>query len=96
MRAPVVAVGDGSPGFFKAPREVFPETKQNRGWWHRMVNVHRGLTAPLRPRTEPRTVLLAGGGLRREPTHGRSGELAGRVRLLGAMPYAPAMGPVGL
>jgi transposase-like protein len=34
MRAPVLAVGDGALGFWKALREVFPETKEQRCWWH--------------------------------------------------------------
>jgi putative transposase len=39
MRAPVLAVGDGALGFWKAVRDVFPETKEQRCWWHRMANV---------------------------------------------------------
>jgi transposase-like protein len=34
MRAPVLAVGDGALGFWKALREVFPETIEQRCWWH--------------------------------------------------------------
>ena len=30
MRAPVLAVGDGALGFWKALREVFPETREQR------------------------------------------------------------------
>lgn len=32
MRAPVLAVGDGALGFWKALAEVFPETRQQRCW----------------------------------------------------------------
>ena len=39
MRAPVLAVGDGALGFWKALREVFPETKEQRCWWHTLGNV---------------------------------------------------------
>ena len=39
MRAPVLAVGDGALGFWAAVREVFPETKEQRCWWHKMANV---------------------------------------------------------
>jgi putative transposase len=35
MRAPVLAVGDGALGFWKALREVFSQTKEQRCWWHR-------------------------------------------------------------
>jgi putative transposase len=34
MRAPVVAVGDGALGFWGAIRDVFPETKEQRDWFH--------------------------------------------------------------
>jgi len=39
MRAPVLAVGDGALGFWKALREVFPETKEARCWFHKIGNV---------------------------------------------------------
>ncbi len=38
MRAPVLAVGDGALGFWRALREVFPETQQQRDWVHKVVN----------------------------------------------------------
>lgn len=38
MRAPVLAVGDGALGFWAALREVFPETKEQRDWVHKVVN----------------------------------------------------------
>jgi transposase-like protein len=39
MRAPVLAVGDGALGFWKALREVFPETREARCWFHKIGNV---------------------------------------------------------
>jgi transposase-like protein len=39
MRAPVVAVGDGALGFWAAVRDVWPETKEQRDWCHKMANV---------------------------------------------------------
>ena len=39
MRAPVLAVGDGALGFWKAIRDVFPETREQRCWWHKIANV---------------------------------------------------------
>jgi len=39
MRAPVLAVGDGALGFWKAVRDVFPETVEQRCWWHKIGNV---------------------------------------------------------
>jgi Transposase, Mutator family len=39
MRAPVLAVGDGALGFWAALREVFPQTKEQRDWVHKAMNV---------------------------------------------------------
>jgi transposase-like protein len=39
MKAPEVAVGDGALGFWAAVREVWPETREQRCWVHRLVNV---------------------------------------------------------
>jgi transposase-like protein len=39
MRAPVLAVGDGALGFWGGLREVFPETKEQRCWFHKIGNV---------------------------------------------------------
>ena len=34
MQAPVLAVGDGALGFWKALRGVFPDTREQRWWFH--------------------------------------------------------------
>lgn len=39
MRAPVLAVGDGALGFWKALAEVFPTTRVQRDWVHKVANV---------------------------------------------------------
>jgi len=39
MRAPVLAVGDGALGFWAALREVFPQTREQRDWVHKAMNV---------------------------------------------------------
>ena len=49
MRAPMLAVGDGALGFWKALREVFPETKEQRDWVHKVVNVLAALPASIQP-----------------------------------------------
>jgi transposase-like protein len=49
MRAPVLAVGDGALGFWKAIREVFPETKEQRCWWHKMGNALAALPKSAQP-----------------------------------------------
>jgi transposase-like protein len=38
MRAPVVAVGDGALGFWAALRDVWPETREQRDWVHKVAN----------------------------------------------------------
>ncbi len=43
MRAPVLAVGDGALGFWAAVREVFPDTKEQRCWFHKIANVLNAL-----------------------------------------------------
>src|SRR3954468_18613601 len=49
MRAPVLAVGDGALGFWKALREVFPETAEQRCWWHKIGNVLSALPKSAQP-----------------------------------------------
>jgi putative transposase len=39
MRAPVVMVGDGALGLWRALREVFPATREQRCWVHKAANV---------------------------------------------------------
>jgi transposase-like protein len=39
MRAPVVAVGDGALGLWAALRDVFPQTRHQRDWVHKVANV---------------------------------------------------------
>jgi putative transposase len=49
MTAPVLAVGDGALGFWKALREVFPTTREQRCWWHKQANVLAGLPKSAHP-----------------------------------------------
>lgn len=39
MRAPVLAIGDGALGFWSALGEVFPQTRAQRCWFHKISNV---------------------------------------------------------
>jgi len=39
MQAPVVAVGDGALGLWAALRDVFPATRHQRDWVHKVANV---------------------------------------------------------
>lgn len=52
MRAPVVAVGDGALGFWTALREVFPETREERCWVHKIANVLDKLPKTLQPKAK--------------------------------------------
>ena len=49
MTAPVLAVGDGALGFWKAVREVFPKTREQRCWFHKQANVLAGLPKSAHP-----------------------------------------------
>jgi transposase-like protein len=49
MRAPVLAVGDGALGFWKAIRDVFPDTREQRCWWHKIGNVLAALPKSAHP-----------------------------------------------
>jgi len=49
MTAPVLAVGDGALGFWKAVRDVFPETAEQRCWWHKIGNVLSALPKSVHP-----------------------------------------------
>src|SRR5205823_4261683 len=49
MRAPVLAVGDGALGFWAALREVFPTTREQRCWFHKIGNVLSALPKSAHP-----------------------------------------------
>lgn len=49
MRAPVLAVGDGALGFWAALREVFPDTREQRCWFHKIANVLNALPKSVQP-----------------------------------------------
>jgi transposase-like protein len=49
MRAPVLAVGDGALGFWAALREVFPDTREQRCWFHKIGNVLSALPRSAHP-----------------------------------------------
>jgi len=49
MAAPVLAIGDGALGFWKAIREVFPDTREQRCWFHAGGNVLAALPKSAHP-----------------------------------------------
>jgi transposase-like protein len=52
MRAPILAVGDGALGFWSALREVFPTTREQRCWFHKIGNVLSALPKSAHPGTK--------------------------------------------
>lgn len=48
-RAPVLAVGDGALGFWSAIREVFPDTREQRCWFHKIGTVLSALPKSAHP-----------------------------------------------
>ncbi len=52
MRAPAVAVGDGTLGLWAAVRDVWPETREQRCWIHRLANVLDKLPKRLQPKAK--------------------------------------------
>jgi transposase-like protein len=52
MQAPKVAVGDGALGFWAACRDVWPQTREQRDWCHKLGNVLDKLPKRLQPKAK--------------------------------------------
>jgi transposase-like protein len=52
MHAPVVAIGDGALGFWAAVRDVWPKTRAQRDWFHKLGNILDKLPKRLQPRVK--------------------------------------------
>ena len=52
MSAPLLAVGDGALGFWNAIRNVYPETKEQRCWVHKIANVLDKLPTRIQPKAK--------------------------------------------
>jgi transposase-like protein len=52
MRAPVLAIGDGALGFWGALRDVFPESREQRCWVHKIANVLDAVPTGLQPKVK--------------------------------------------
>src|SRR5262245_59881234 len=89
MRAPILAVGDGALGFWAALREVFPDTREQRRWFHKIANVLAALPKSAHPGAKKalaeiwnaedrdharRAVARVQAGLRRQVRQGRRGD----------------------
>jgi putative transposase len=52
MRPPIVTVGDGALGFWAAVRDVWPKTRAQRDWFHKLGNILDKLPKRLQPRVK--------------------------------------------
>ena len=52
MPAPMLAIGDGALGFWAAVRDVYPRTREQRCWVHKIRNVLDKLPKRLQPRAK--------------------------------------------
>jgi transposase-like protein len=52
MNVPELAIGDGAMGFWAALEEVYPETRQQRCWMHKTMNVLNGLPKSVQPKAK--------------------------------------------
>ena len=58
---PELAIGDGALGFWAALRDVFPETREQRCWVHKMVNVTGAMPKSLheKAKSDPQDIWMA-------------------------------------
>src|ERR1700757_1891890 len=52
MRSAGVAVGEGALGFWAAVRDVWPKTREQRDWFHKLGNILDKLPKRLQPRVK--------------------------------------------
>lgn len=52
MNVPELAIGDGAMGFWAALEEVYPETRQQRCWMHKTMNVLNCLPKAVQPKAK--------------------------------------------
>jgi len=52
MNVPELAIGDGAMGFWAAQEEVYPETRQQRCWMHKTMNVLNCLPKSAQPKAK--------------------------------------------
>src|ERR1035437_8072426 len=83
MTAPVVAVGDGALGFWAAAREVWPESREQACWCHKLGNGARQ-AAPTA--STPRQARAPRYDVRRRPRRVRGRTIAFRGGVSGQVP----------
>jgi transposase-like protein len=52
MRAPLVGIGDGALGFWAGLREVYPETREQRCWVHKIANILDAVPKSIQPKVK--------------------------------------------
>ena len=52
MNAPELGIGDGAMGFWAALEEVYPETRQQRCWMHKTMNVLNKVPKSIQPKVK--------------------------------------------
>lgn len=52
MNVPELAIGDGAMGFWSALEEVYPESRQQRCWMHKTINVLNCLPKSVQPKAK--------------------------------------------
>ena len=70
MKAPVVAVGDGALGFWAAARQVWPKTREQRCWVHRLRNVLDKLPKRLQEKAKEALREILGAATRHDAEQG--------------------------
>ena len=93
LEAPVVAVGDGALGFWSAVRDVWPQTAEQRDWFHKLGNVLDKLPKRLQPKAKralhdilAADDVRAGRGTPRHLRRGVRGEVSESGRVSGDRP----------
>ena len=90
MRAPVLAIGDGALGFWGALREVFPETREQRCWFHKISNVLAALPKSAHPGAKK---ALAEIWNAEDKSHARSGQSVRRRPMARSSPRRSPRSP---
>ena len=52
MNIPELAIGDGAMGFWAALEEIYPKTRQQRCWMHKVMNVLNCLPKSAQPKAK--------------------------------------------
>src|SRR5260370_37128723 len=90
LRAPLVLVGDGNLGIWGAQSEVWTETKRQRCWNHRLMNLVARLPKRMQPASRSRVHELHQAP-RREMGGGKRAELVGELSHDVREPRAPGL-----